>query len=108
MSGLVSGSGLVPVRVRVWFVSGFVFGEVSEFATFGFVSGFVPGFVSGSCLVSVWVRVGFVSGSCLVFYLIRVLIVFVSRSCRVRVWFVFGSYLGSVWFDLVRVCFASG
>ena len=70
--------------VCVWFVSGFVFGLVSEFAS-GLRPGscpvrvrvrdwasvrvcvwFATGFVSGSGLGSCQVRVQFVSGSCLV------------------------------------------
>ena len=69
-----SGSCPVRVRVRVWFVSGsclvrvrfvsgFVFGLVSGFASVS-RPGSCPRFVSGSCLVCVWVRVGFVFGSC--------------------------------------------
>ena len=97
MSGFVSGSGPVcvrvrgscpaRVRVRVRFVSGLVSGFAS-----GSRTGVVSGFVSVSCLAGVWIRVGFVSGECLVSAWVRVR--FVSASCPLRVWFMFGFVSG--------------
>ena len=65
--------------ILVRFVSGFMSGSGSWFVwrfVFTLISGFAIGFVTG--------RVWFVSG-------------FVSSSCPVRVWLVFGSRLSRVW-----------
>ena len=58
MSGFVSGSGPVRLRVRVWFAT-------------GLVSVFVSGSCPGSGPVRVWLVSGFVSGACQVSVCVR-------------------------------------
>ena len=86
----MSGSCLARVRVRVWFVSGFVSGSCP--VRVGFVSGFVSGSRLGSCLVPVWFvlvfRVWFVSASS---YSVRSEFMFSSYLLYI----IFGPYLGS-------------